>query len=69
MVEETPLISPLTFSKRSISPAVTPQDPVIGTNQNAGHTPFSNGICSALNAINLFGSNYSLNMSFKLSMH
>ena len=69
MVVSIPLFSPLTVSYMSISPPVVPQDPVAGSNQNAGHAPFSNGIFSALNAINLFGSNFSLNMSFKLSMH
>ena len=69
MVVITPLCKPFTDSNMSISPPVVPQSPVAAVNQNAGHAPFSNGIFSALNAINLFGSNFSLNMSFKLSMH
>ena len=52
-----------------ISPAVLPKDPVAGSYLNAGHAPFSKGIFSALNAINLFGIIFSLNTSFKLSMH
>ena len=69
MVVITPLCKPFTDSNMSISPPVVPQSPVAAVNQNAGHAPFSNGIFSALNATILFGSNFSFQTSFKLSMH